>query len=52
MKKVKKNTTSKKSGIRVRVKKSLDKYSGQILFPDKLSKANKLLKGVKIPQAN
>jgi hypothetical protein len=49
MKQVKKNTTTKKTGIRTRVKKSLDKYADKILFPDKLAKANKLLKGVKVP---
>jgi len=50
MKQVKKNNTVKqKKAIQTRVKKSLDKYADKILFPEKLSKANKLLKGVKLP---
>lgn len=50
MKKAKQNIIIKKKSItRSRVKKSLDKYAEQVLFPEKLSKANKLLKGVKIP---
>ena len=50
MKQAKKNATTKKiNGIRTTVKKSLDKYADKILFPEKLKKANKLLKGVKLP---
>ncbi len=53
MKQVKKNITikptKKTNSIQTRVKKSLDKYADKILFPDKLAKANKLLKGVKVP---
>jgi hypothetical protein len=50
VKEIKKNTRSKKTGgIQTRVKKSLDKYTDTVLFPEKLAKANKLLKGVKIP---
>jgi hypothetical protein len=50
VKQTKKHTASKsKTGIKTRVKKSLDKYANEVLFPEKLAKANKLLKGVKIP---
>jgi hypothetical protein len=50
MKQAKKNKpTPKKWVIRTRVNKSLDKYADKVLFPEKLAKANKLLKGVKIP---
>jgi hypothetical protein len=49
MKQPKKQT--KKTGIKIKVKvnKTLDKYTNVVLFPEKLAKANKLLKGVKIP---
>ncbi|MEZ0543178.1 hypothetical protein [Fibrella arboris] len=33
----------------VSIDSSLDQYRGQILFPEKLAKANALLKGVKLP---
>ena len=50
MKQAKKNSSIKKTkNIKLRVKKALDKYSNEVLFPEKLAKANKLLKGVKIP---
>jgi hypothetical protein len=29
---------------------NLDKYESQVLFPEKLALANKMLKGVKIPR--
>jgi hypothetical protein len=34
----------------IRVNKELDKYEGKVLFPEKLAKANELLKGVKLPK--
>ncbi|MBL7752197.1 MAG: hypothetical protein SFU20_11735 [Chitinophagaceae bacterium] len=49
MKQTKKNINKKTSNVHTRVKKSLDKYAGQVLFPEKLAKANELLKGKKIP---
>jgi hypothetical protein len=50
MKQAKKNSAAKRTlGVHTRVKKSLDKYADKILFPEKLAKANKLLKGVKLP---
>jgi hypothetical protein len=49
MKQDKKINAVKLPGIRTRIKKSLDKYSSEVLFPAKLAKANKLLKGVKLP---
>jgi hypothetical protein len=44
-----KNISKTTSKVKVKVKKSLDKYANVVLFPEKLAKANKLLKGVKIP---
>lgn len=50
MKQAKKNNASAKmQGIQTKVKKGLDKYAAKVLFPEKLAKANKLLKGVKVP---
>lgn len=49
MKQSKKNNALPSPGVRIRLKKSLDKYADQVLFPEKLAKANKLLKGVKVP---
>lgn len=49
MKKAEKNMAGSSQNIRTRRKKSLDKYTSEILFPEKLAKANKLLKGVKVP---
>jgi hypothetical protein len=49
MKRAKKSNTVKSQSIQTRVKKSLDKYANEVLFPEKLAKANKLLKGVKVP---
>jgi hypothetical protein len=52
VKQQKKNTPSKKTtAIHVKVKKRLDKYANEVLFPAKLAKANKLLKGIKLPSA-
>lgn len=52
MKQVKKfKVLAIKSSIKTRLNKSLDKYANEVLFPKKLAKANKLLKGVKIPSA-
>lgn len=48
MKKRKKHTTQG-GKLTVRINKSLDKYANVVLFPEKLAKANKLLKGVKLP---
>lgn len=33
----------------VRIDHTLDQYRDKILFPEKLDKANKMLKGVKLP---
>jgi hypothetical protein len=49
MKQPKKHTKKTGLKIKVRVNKDLDKYTHMVLFPEKLAKANKLLKGVKIP---
>jgi hypothetical protein len=52
VKQVKKSiSVPKKSSIKTRINKSLDKYADEVLFPKKLARANKLLKGVKIPSA-
>ncbi len=34
----------------VRIDKSLDKYKDKILFPEKLAKANEMLRKVGLPQ--
>lgn len=34
----------------VRIVKSLEKYRGKILFPEKLAKANDMLEKVKLPE--
>jgi hypothetical protein len=49
MKSPKKHTKKIKQKIKVKVNKNLDKYANVVLFPEKLAKANSLLKGVKIP---
>ncbi len=36
-------------GVKVTVDKSLDIYSGKVLFPKKLEKANKMLAKLKMP---
>jgi hypothetical protein len=52
MKQAKKNKPiPKKWIIHTRVNKDLDKYDNIVLFPEKLARANKLLKGVKIPKS-
>lgn len=50
MKQIKENTITKKENrIVITIDKSLDKYSNIVLFPKKLAKANRLLKGIKLP---
>jgi len=50
MKKTKKNKALKfASGVQYKVNKDLDKLAGKVLFPEKLEKANRMLKGVKVP---
>jgi hypothetical protein len=49
VKQTKKNKSKESFKVSTRVKQGLDKYTNKILFPDKLNKANKLLKGVKLP---
>ena len=49
MKSPKKHTKKIGQKIKVKVNKNLDKYANVVLFPEKLAKANSLLKGVKIP---
>ena len=34
----------------VAIDKSLDKYEGKIMFPEKLERANKMLKNAKLPE--
>jgi hypothetical protein len=49
MKQTKKIKGAEAVGVKVKISKSLDKFSGKVLFPEKLAKANKLLKGRKVP---
>lgn len=48
MKNLKVKEAIKKS--KVRIDKSLNKYEDKILFPDKLEKANEMLKNVGLPK--
>ena len=36
----------------VRIDKSLNKLEGKVLFPDKLEKANEMLKTIGLPKSN
>ena len=49
MKKGKKNNTKQIFVIRYRHNKDLDRFEGKSLFPEKVARANKLLKGIKLP---
>jgi hypothetical protein len=44
-----KNNQSNPSST-IRINKSLDKFTGQVLFPDKVSKAKQMLKGIELPK--
>ena len=48
MKNLKVKKTIKKS--KVRIDKSLNQYEDKVLFPDKLEKANEMLKNVGLPK--
>jgi hypothetical protein len=48
MKNLKVKNTIKKS--KVRIDKSLNQYEDKVLFPDKLEKANEMLKNVGLPK--
>lgn len=43
MKQAKKIKGAEAVGVRVKVSKSMDKFSGKILFPEKLKAANKII---------
>lgn len=36
----------------VRIDQSLDKYNDIVLFPDKVAKANEMLKNIGLPKSN
>ena len=48
MKQSKKLKGAEAFGVKVTVSKSLDKFSGKTLFPEKLKKANKILSKKKL----
>ena len=48
MKNLKVKTATKK--LKVRIDKSLNQYEDKVLFPDKLEKANDMLKNVGLPK--
>jgi hypothetical protein len=48
MKNLKVKTTTKK--LKVRIDKSLNQYEDKVLFPDKLEKANDMLKNIGLPK--
>ena len=43
MKQTKKLKGAEAVGVKVKVSKSLDKFSGKVLFPEKLKAANKII---------
>lgn len=43
MKQTKKIKGAEAIGVKVKVSKSLDKFSGKVLFPEKLKAANKII---------
>lgn len=43
MKQTKKIKGAEVIGVKVKVSKSLDKFSGKVLFPEKLKAANKII---------
>lgn len=43
-------TLNNKNVPLVAIDKSLDKYEGKIMFPEKLKQANKMLKNAKLPE--
>ena len=45
----KKYVGAEKFGVKVTIKKELDKYSGKILFPKKHDEMNKIIKNLKKP---
>jgi len=47
MKKEKKLKGAEALGMKIRISKSMDKYSGKVLFPEKVKKANELLSKLK-----
>ena len=46
----KKNVIITKSGIELEINPELDKYAGKVMFPEKLAKANEILKRVGLPK--
>ncbi len=48
MKKTKKIKGAETVDVKVKVSKSLDKFSGKVLFPGKLKKANKIVGKLKV----
>jgi hypothetical protein len=47
MKKKKKLPGAEKFGVKIKVSKELDKYSGKVLFPEKVAIANEMLSKLK-----
>lgn len=43
MKQTKKVKGAEAVGVKVKISKSLDKFSGKVLFPEKLKTANKII---------
>ena len=43
MKQLKKIKGAEAIGVKIKVSKSLDKFSGKVLFPEKLKMANKIV---------
>jgi hypothetical protein len=48
MKKARKLKGAEAIGMKVKVSKSLEKFSGKVLFPEKLEKANNIISRLKM----
>ncbi len=48
MKQAKKIKGAEAVGVKVKISKSLDKFSGKVLFPEKLKTANKIIRKLKL----
>ncbi len=48
MKKNKQIKGAETVGVKVKISKSLDKFSGKVLFPEKLKTANKIISKLKL----
>jgi hypothetical protein len=45
-----KEKVQKNTNLKIRYKKSLDKYKDKVLFPEKVARANEILRTVGLPK--